>query len=160
MTHKSNNKCHPSWRSINNQVAWIHSQMDQSGYTPDLILGLTRGGLIPAVMLSHLLGVPMIAAQYSSKDGAGGGEHRNRLPHIDAHHILIVDDIADTGYTLQEVADHYTKAHHQVATASLYYKKSSVIKPKFHAAQIESDSPFIYFPWELEQPMWAQAKEG
>jgi hypoxanthine phosphoribosyltransferase len=124
---------------------------------PDLLLGLTRGGLIPAVMLSHMTGIPMIAAQYSSKDGAGDNKnHRNRLPNIDAEHIMIVDDIADSGYTLQEVSDHYTKQGHVVSTSVLYYKEGSVFSPTFHAAAIEADSPFIYFPWEMEEPEWAR----
>ena len=56
---------------------WIHEilrKMNQDGWRPDYIVGLTRGGLIPAVMLSHYLEVPMHTLKVSLRDDEGGPE--------------------------------------------------------------------------------------
>lgn len=50
----------------------IARDISVSGWKPDYIVGLTRGGLIPAVMLSHYLNVPMWTLNVSLRDGAGG----------------------------------------------------------------------------------------
>lgn len=153
---------HPTWSSITTQMQWVYAQMmkyQPLQTTPDVIVGLTRGGLIPAVILSHMTGIPMIAAEYSSKVGRGDDQnHDNDLPplHGDYRHLLIIDDIADSGHTLQETHDYYVGMGYDVSTAVLYYKESSVFKPTYHASQIPEDSDFIYFPWETALPKWAQ----
>jgi hypoxanthine phosphoribosyltransferase len=50
----------------------IARDISVSGWKPDYIVGLTRGGLIPAVMLSHYLNVPMWTLNVSLRDGEGG----------------------------------------------------------------------------------------
>jgi len=93
-----------------------------SGWQPDYIVGLSRGGLIPAVMISHYLNVPMYTLNVSLRDSDTGPESNlwmaeDALGHTDktidpmlddpmsllqegrARDILIVDDINDTGAT-------------------------------------------------------------
>jgi hypoxanthine phosphoribosyltransferase len=51
--------------------AWLHDiirAMNADGWRPDYIVGLTRGGLVPATMLSHYLDVPMHALKVSLRD--------------------------------------------------------------------------------------------
>lgn len=118
---------------------------------PELVVGLVRGGLIPAVIISHALGVSMEAINYSSTRGAGDnvGSHTNELPKLDVGRILIVDDIVDTGYTLQEVVNEYESRGHEVTTFSLYWKESAVIVPNYFWQQIPNDFPWIVYPWEV-----------
>ena len=47
----------------------ICRDVSNSGWRPDYIVGITRGGLIPAVMISHYLGVPMKSLDVSLRDG-------------------------------------------------------------------------------------------
>ena len=118
---------------------------------PDLIIGLTRGGLIPAVLISHDFNIPMEAVNYSSLQGRGdnAGEHTNVIPRFpDADRLLIVDDICDTGYTMYELVDEYTRRGQEVQTFSLYWKETSVFIPTMFWQQIPHDSPWIRFPWE------------
>jgi len=117
------------------------------------IVGVARGGLIPAIILSHKLGLPLTCADYSSKAGAGddkrGEEILPDLPYGSS--ILIVDDIADTGKTLEEIEDVYILRGHKVFTAALYYKKWDVephFTPTFYAKEIPEDAPWVVFPWE------------
>ena len=121
-------------------------------FKPDLIVGLIRGGMFPAVIISHALDdTKMEAIDYSSSEGAGDdrNKHTNKIPHFDTFKkLLIVDDICDTGYSMKEVVDEYTSRGHQVMTFALYYKESAVFKPDFIWQTIPADSPWIIFPFE------------
>jgi hypoxanthine-guanine phosphoribosyltransferase len=84
----------------------IARQMAKDHWRPDYIVGLTRGGLQAAVMLSHYLDVPMHTLNVSLRDSDTGPESNlwmaedafgyNKPP----KNILIVDDINDSGATL------------------------------------------------------------
>ncbi len=119
-----------------------------------LIVGIARGGLFPALIISHLLDVPMESVYYSSERGAGDGKnHKNFLPKLSAKpysQILIVDDIYDTGNTLVEVTNYYITQQYDVSTAVLYYKEGSARRdPDVYIQQIPKDAPWIVFPYEV-----------
>jgi hypoxanthine phosphoribosyltransferase len=84
--------------------AWVEKfirQLYKDNWRPDYIVGLTRGGLVPAVILSHAIDVPMHALKVSLRDQTD--TESNCWMSEDAFHgkkILIVDDINDTGATL------------------------------------------------------------
>tara|TARA_R100001126_G_scaffold45295_1_gene25630 strand:- start:196 stop:603 length:408 start_codon:yes stop_codon:yes gene_type:complete len=95
------------------------------------IYGLTRGGLIPAVMLSHKLNIPMITSPQELASSTIMNVTRN---------ILIVDDIADSGFTL--------KAWSRYPTAVLHYKPhTSDVVPDLWAVEHKTDD-WIVYPWE------------
>ena len=90
------------------------------------IYGLKRGGLIPAVMLSHITGITMV----------------NDCSSYGAWQVLIVDDICDSGKTLQEYKE-YT-------TAVLHHKPhTSCFTPTIYANLHKGDEWIIY-PWERD----------
>jgi len=93
------------------------------------IFGIPRGGLIVAVWLSHQLQIPYIPHLYLPRDP----------------NILIVDDIADTGQTLSNLGlDPFYD------TATLYYKKRSIVKPTYYARETNN---WIIFPYErIDEP--------
>jgi len=96
---------------------WLHDIircMSTDNWRPDYIVGLTRGGLAPALMLSHYLEIPMHTLNVSLRDSELGPEsncwmaedafgHISYDPMVSSDgrkNILIVDDINDTGATL------------------------------------------------------------
>jgi hypoxanthine phosphoribosyltransferase len=88
--------------------------MSQFSFPPDSIVGLSRGGLIPAVHLSHMFEVPLIPLRWSTRDFM----HRDDdvLQSIlsmadDGAELLIVDDIFDSGDTLVEIASHFHEGY-------------------------------------------------
>ena len=145
---------HPTYKELKAACKhiseFIHYNASAIGKV-DNIVGLTRGGLMPAVELSNLMNIPMIAVQYSSKDGAGDNKnHLNDLPTIKGKSILIVDDICDSGNTLKEVHDEYVNRGYQVFSAVLYYKTLSdpVYVPDVWAVNISQNFGWLHLPWE------------
>ncbi len=142
---------HPTYDFIHDSCSVIVDLIHHAGYQPNIIIGLARGGLVPAVILSHMLEIPMISVAYSSKYGEGERTCVNELPLITDRKILLVDEIADSGNTLYEVTGFYNhKKRNSVRTAVLYYKQQThkVIIPNYVGVTIPEDAPFVYFPWE------------
>jgi len=82
-----------------------------SEWRPELVVGIGRGGLLPAVMISHYFGVKMNSLDISLRDG--GDTVSNLGLAQDAHEgrrILVVDDINDTGATFNWLMDDWRGA--------------------------------------------------
>lgn len=110
------NKIYYTERTVKTWVHDIVRAMNHDGFRPDYIVGLTRGGLVPAVMLSHYLDVPMHSLGVSLRDNTGLGPESNCWMAEDAYgykseddqdpkRILIVDDINDSGATLNWIRE-------------------------------------------------------
>lgn len=97
-------------------------KFDERIYTIKAIYGIHRGGLPIAVYLSHHLELPLSRDFFDYK----------------IEETLVVDDIADTGITLQKVGN-------ACLTATLYYKPHSTVMPTFY---IRETTKWIVFPWE------------
>ena len=118
-------KIYLSWDEIENAIESLAHQILKSGKQIGSINGLARGGLIPAVILSHRLEIP-----FMNEDNDTEG------------HILIIDDICDTGNTLE----YYTK-HQYILTATIHYKQTAIVKPDFYYSLTPQDK-WIVYPWE------------
>lgn len=130
--------------------------------SPDVIIGLSRGGLIPAVILSHYLGKPFIPVVFSGADGNGDNKLQTSLallPELDkSKKYLIVDDICDSGDTLTKMVNHYSSKGVIVETAVLYYKDrwpqyqlhdpQHGYCPNYLLHRIPEHSGWIVFAWE------------
>ena len=120
-------------------------QIQKKNVKYDLVLGVERGGLIPAVHLSHRLGIPLKTLSWSSqlKDGSMLTWFilRNKK-------ILLVDDIVDSGKTFLEIFGKYW----DMDTAVLIYNNinESKIKPDYYGRMINrKDTPeWFDFWWE------------
>ena len=123
----------------------------------DFILGVARGGLIPAVYISNKLNIPLMVTSYSSNRGNGDGgdndfewlENKKNKIKPDSN-IIIVDDICDTGYTIEEIYNIVkTKTTGVVHTATIDYKESAVFKPDFYQRKLSRSDGWITYPWEI-----------
>lgn len=96
-----------SWGDIESRVLEVARQMAVDEWRPDLIVGITRGGAMPAVMLSHYFGCKMVGLDASLRDSDNGPESNLWLPEdaIAGKRILIVDDINDSGATINWIVN-------------------------------------------------------
>lgn len=87
---------------IHEMVNKISFQMFKDEWRPDYIVGLTRGGLIPAVVMSNTLDIPMHTLKVNLRDHVEGSESNLWMSEdaFNGKKILVVDDINDTGATL------------------------------------------------------------
>jgi len=127
-------KCYVSWNEIDELVNSLTQQIAQSGIQFENIFGLQRGGLIPAVMVSHKLGIPMTKGTISPN-------------------TLIIDDICDSGVTFANFFETHQKEYafpFNLNVACLHYKpQTSVFKPTFYSS-IWNSNDWIVYPWERE----------
>jgi hypoxanthine phosphoribosyltransferase len=73
----------PSYDEIHTACLGFAKFFEQKNWKFDLVVGIARGGLIPAVILSHLLDLPLLPIDYSSRKGRGDDrDHTNLLPSI------------------------------------------------------------------------------
>ena len=142
----------PTYNQIHNACRTVASNLTLHGYKIERIVGLSRGGLLPGIILSHMMEVPFTPISYSSKNGKGDNRnHDNQLPVIKENIILFIDDIIDSARTMLEVTQHYDKQLKQTFSFSLYYKERTpeVYKPTFHWITIpEGFDEWITFPFE------------
>jgi len=118
-----------SWKAFDIACRRIANKVMENKWKIDYIYGIPRGGLVVAVRLSHILGKPLI--------GSINFEHDN----IDFKALLVVDDIADTGKTLD-----YWRNHTDVKIATVYYHRQSSVIPDIWV--YEKQRNWITFPWE------------
>ena len=128
------NKIYLSWNQVEelvNELAIdINIKFQHSNI--EYIHGLARGGLIPAVMLSHKLKIPYV----------------DSIVNLNPSEVLVVDDIADSGKTLKKWSDY--------RTAVLHYKPhTSYVEPTIWSKVHKTDDWIIY-PWEREDSLTIQ----
>lgn len=84
------------------QIAALDRLIGQSGWRPDRLVGVGRGGLVPATYLSHALDVPLLSIDLSTGIAEFADQLLERLVvrAVAGERLLIVDDINDSGRTI------------------------------------------------------------
>jgi hypoxanthine phosphoribosyltransferase len=153
------NKRYVSYDDMNAMLNKMYRDMAIEGYKPDVVVGLTRGGLIPAVHFSHYFDVPMVAFKYSLRDHPGTDPIEKLIELTGQYaNILIVDDICDEGHTLHEIFEAMKTAPGVVDPAGMgmmieMFFKTAVLQHNLGATLFEPD----YAGEEInkvEKPEW------
>jgi len=124
-----NKKVYYSWEDVEHMLTAINNEMAADGWRPDYIVGMSRGGLVPAVMLSNMSGIPMHplgkdeSNLWMSEDAFGYVSHLDSVepldeivPDISANlvdegiNILIIDDINNLGSTFEQLKADWTSS--------------------------------------------------
>ena len=127
-------------------------------YDPDMILSIARGGLLVGAALGYALSVKNVYTM--NVEYYTGVDERLEVPRIlppapdfvdlqDAR-ILIADDVADTGHTLESVHRFCSGKVAEVRTAVLYEKPHSVVRCDYVWKRIDR---WINFPWSSQDPI-------
>lgn len=142
-----------SWEEVEEAITALADAIKRE-FDPDVIVGIARGGLIPAVRLSHLLGDKLLRViQVEYYKGVNLHLKKPKL-YADIKRIsgkvLVVDDVTDTGTSLEFVLKHLKrKGVKEIRVATIAYKPKSRFKPDYYT--FETDK-WIVFPWEEAPP--------
>ena len=94
-------KVYYTWQQVEGACLDIARQMSNHNWRPDYIVGITRGGLIPANLLSQYTGIKMNSLDVSLRDGGDVVSNCGMAEDaFEGKKILVVDDINDQGSTV------------------------------------------------------------
>ncbi|MBS7607615.1 phosphoribosyltransferase [Candidatus Bathyarchaeota archaeon] len=145
----------PTWNQIYRMLLQIADKIRKDNFKPDVIVGVARGGWPPARVLSDLLDNPNLAnvrAEFYVGVAETKGEPTLTQPvsvNVAGKRVLVVDEVADTGKSLQLIREHLmTEGASEVRIATVYLKPWSIVKPDYYARET---SRWIVFPWEIKE---------
>jgi uncharacterized protein len=173
------NKIYYTWQDVENQTQEILRQLHNDSWRPDYVVGLTRGGLVPANLISQYLECPMETLKVSLRDDnsqpesnlwmaedAYGHEVYDPMCSGDGRkNILIVDDINDSGATLNWIQQDWQSScfpndqerwqqvwGNNVRVAVLVDNEASASKLNISYSAVDLNKAehdvWIVFPWE------------
>ena len=164
------NKIYYTWQDVEHHTQEILRQIHADAWRPDYVVGLTRGGLVPANLISQYLGCRMETLKVSLRDDTECESNLWMAEDAFGHemeqpkNILIVDDINDTGATLNYIREDWSSgcfpdnprwtevwgSNVRVAVLVDNESSKSEVPISYSAVDInkaEQDS-WIVFPWE------------
>ena len=154
------------WNDVEKMVTHIITEMYNDNYRPDYIVGLTRGGLVPAIMMSNRTGIPMytLDVRLRDRDGLKIKTESNEWMPKDAFsgkNILIIDDINDSGATFNWITNDWSSKYldagvqkvwdNNVRFAVLTENMSSEfgnVRYQAHEVNKAEKDVWLVYPWE------------
>ena len=140
-------------------IRTLADMLAKDDWKPDFIIGVGRGGLAPAVFLSHATGLPMLSVDYSSqvKDFADAPLEKLALRTRGGERLLFLDDINDSGRTIGHLREKLAgsgAAPESIRFATLIDNVSSMQRVEYRARTIDRTvtKDWFIFPWEAVAP--------
>ena len=137
----------------------LTAQIASAGWRPDFLIGIGRGGLTPAVFLSHATNIPMLSVDVSAAVPAFSDDLLAKLADRTAagQRLLFVDDINDSGGTIRTLRQGITAAGGDLANtrfATLLDNVRSIerVEYAFRAVDRAVQKDWFVFPWESVAP--------
>ncbi len=142
---------------LKGDLAEIARQVSNDSFKPDVIIGLTRGGLIPAVMLSHYFSIPMLPLNISLRDDVD--QNSLQASAISKYfqdlsrkynNVLVVDDILDSGATAKFLINNNENVNLKFAYLIYNEANSAKLEADYSARNINKleDNVWIEFCFE------------
>lgn len=125
-------------------------EYEVSRMRPDLIVAIVRGGMLPALHLSHSLDAPLDTMVWSTRD-----QNRCEFSEVAADYlkrektVVFVDDINDTGTTMSQIADQCKKYGSRAKFVAMTEKTNTKFETDARALRID-DPRWLVFPWEKD----------
>jgi len=145
---------HLSWDQIQTLTEALAKKIEASGFKPDIIVAVSRGGFDPARILCDQLSIRRLASvQLEAYDGmVKRPEPIVVLPvnaDLGGKKTLLVDDISDSGASLLKAKEHLIeKSAAEVRVATLHIKPWSKYVPDYYAESVDA---WVVYPWELKE---------
>jgi len=141
-----------SWDQSYQMTFYLFEKMIEEEYFPEIIVGIARGGWIPARLLADFYGnrrTANIKIEFYDNNARETDDPiitQEISENVEGKIVLIVDDVADSGKSLEAAIEHIKLMNpKEIKTATLYYKKHSIIVPNYF---IKETQLWIVYPWE------------
>lgn len=149
-----------SWANAVKLSLKLASIISLNGYRPDAIIAISRGGLVPARIVSDALNIEEVYSVKASLWGITGRKYRDvhiaetYLP-IKRKKILIIDDVVDSGKTIKRVVKYIKKYDpSDIATGVLHVKPTAKYMPDYFSEKLEKWIWIIY-PWTIYETIFS-----
>jgi uncharacterized protein len=141
---------HLSWDEVTECCKSILDQLKSEGIVIDTILGIARGGMVPATIMSYSLEKPqmeMLGVRTREVESTEFYGHSNLFGNV-----LVVDDINDSGRTFKEVSEYLAQHFERGELGEIYYsacvrRQSSQWQDGYYGIEHEGDAWYV-FPWD------------
>lgn len=129
---------------------FLELEISSSGREFDYIIGLNRGGLIPAVVLSHRLDIPMIALNFQTRDSKFRSIDSNTKQLLLNKAVLVVEDIVDSGKTIELLKKELEGLVVSLDVAALVYNVEQDVDARYYDVILKrsEDQAWVNFWWE------------
>jgi hypoxanthine phosphoribosyltransferase len=150
-----------SWPKVEAWVDAIIKRMRAEGFSPEIVIGMSRGGIVPSRLIcDHLVVKNLFTVKTEHWGLTATPDGKARLAQalhadISGRRVLVVDDITDTGQSLLLAKEHVAALHPgALKTATLLHITHSLITPDYYAHKVEKDEwTWFIFPWNVREDM-------
>ncbi|MCA5893785.1 phosphoribosyltransferase [Isoptericola sp. NEAU-Y5] len=147
-----------TWTRLPVAVRELAEQVVASGFLPDVVVAVARGGLVPGGAMAYALGtkgVGTLNVEFYTDIGQTLDDPRVLPPLMDTSElpgakVLVVDDVADSGRTLALVMGMLAAQGADARSAVLYTKPRTIIRPDYSWRDTDL---WITFPWSADPPV-------
>ena len=138
-----------TWNKFETDIAKLIRRIKDAKFKPNTIVGIATGGLPMGVKLKNKLGVPLLIISTASYEHKKQGQliFNASFTRPIKSPVLVVDDICDTGHTMETVCSYLSSMGLTVKSGSLFYKEHSVFKPTWTINKVNNNA-WIKFCWE------------
>jgi len=151
----------PSWQLVHEGLVDIATKIKANKERFDIIVGIARGGWVPARILSDLLGVRrLVSIQLASYEGTEKGNVHlldDCFLSRDVDHVLLVDDVSDTGSSLIYAKEFLEKRSIRCKSCTVYVKPWTKLWPDYYFRTV---SEWVVFPWEIVEIVSPRVQQG
>ncbi|MGZ4851397.1 MAG: phosphoribosyltransferase [Candidatus Bathyarchaeia archaeon] len=145
----------PTWNQVYAMLLCQVQKIQSDCYKPDIIVGIARGGIVPSRILSDLLETrDLTTIQIEYYEGINQTKEEPSLKQclnlqLTDKKVLLVDDVSDTGNSLQLAKNHLKQnGAKEIKIATLYTKPTSITKPDYYEKLTIN---WIVFPWDIKE---------
>lgn len=148
------------WMESEALIDKVIKKIWKSGFVPDVIVGISRGGLVPARIIADRMAMRELMIIKMEHWGIAEHTEGAKITHglqgdtdLKGKNVLLVDDLTDTGDSLKKAVEHVRSFDPaDVKTAVMEHKASSEFEPNYYGRKLESWK-WIIHPWAFHEEM-------
>jgi uncharacterized protein len=157
---KSDSDIYISWTEYHQKIEELARQIHRSNWDFEQIICIAKGGLRIGDILARIFDRPLAIISATSYGGTNNqtrgtltiAEHLTMTAKELGNRLLVIDDLVDSGISLQEITkwliERYPETITEIRTGVIWYKSRSIVKPDYYIDYLPTN-PWIHQPFEI-----------